>query len=360
MTHMSETQHVTRAQLEHHVLESANQGDGPAAEARRQRLLIETPQRLASCRFHVPAPPMVGFAPNAPAATQWLPVRIAGKIMKYALFGINSGPCADPDVAAAVAVVAEERGFESVWTGEHVVLPDPQAPPSPAAPLFPMLHPSTGLAYLAGVTNTIRLGTGIVLLAQRNPVVLAKEMASLDVVSQGRLEFGIGAGYLKAEFDALGVPFEERGARTDEHIDVMRELWTSDAPAFTGRFTSFSGIQARPQPVQNGGPPIVVGGASPAAVRRAVTKCQGWYGFALDVDQTREVTSALASAADRLERPDGLEPLQLSVTPRMRLTAEVVQAFEDLGIERLILLMLGQDQAALLDYVHEIADEFIA
>ena len=154
--------------------------------------------------------------------------------------------------------------------------------------------------------------------------------------------------------------FEERGARTDEHIDVMRELWTSDAPAFTGRFTSFSGIQARPQPVQNGGPPIVVGGASPAAVRRAVTKCQGWYGFALDVDQTREVTSALASAAGRLERPDGLGPLQLSVTPRMRLTAEVVQAFEDLGIERLILLMPGQDQAALLDYVHEIADEFIA
>lgn len=279
--------------------------------------------------------------------------------MKYALFNINSGPCADPDVAAAVAVAAERRGFESVWTGEHVVLPDPQAAPSPAPPLFPMLHPSTGLAFIAGVTNTLRLGTGIVLLAQRNPVVLAKEMASLDVVSKGRLEFGIGAGYLKAEFDALGVPFEERGARTDEYIDAMRELWLADAPAFDGRFTSFSGIQARPQPVQTGGPPIVVGGTSAAALRRAVTKCQGWYGFALDEDQTRDVVGRLNAAGERLTRPDCLGTLELSVTPRQRLTREMVDAFEAMGVSRLILLMPGQDQAALLDYVDEIADEFI-
>ena len=279
--------------------------------------------------------------------------------MKYALFNINSGVCSDPDVAAAVAIAAENKGFESVWTGEHVVLPDPQEPPSPAPPLMPMLHPSTSLAFIAGVTSKLRLGTGIVLLAQRNPVVLAKEMASLDVVSKGRLEFGVGAGYHKAEFDALGVPFEERGARADEYIDAMRELWTSDAPSFEGRFTSFSGIQTRPQPVQPGGPPIIVGGASAAALRRAVTRCQGWYGFALDVDQTRGIASRLADAGERHTRPDSLGTLELSVTPRKRLTGEMVEEFESLGIGRLILLMPGQDQAALLAFVDEIADEFI-
>ena len=279
--------------------------------------------------------------------------------MKYALFGINSGPCADPEVAAAVATAAEQRGFESVWTGEHVVLPDPQEPPSPAPPLFPMLHPSTSLGYLAGVTKTLRLGTGIVLAAQRNPVVLAKEMASLDVVSRGRVEFGIGAGYLEAEFDALGIPFSERGARTDEAIDVMRELWTADAPAFDGRFTRFSGIQARPQPVQPGGPPIVIGGASSAALRRAITKCQGWYGFALDLEQTRKITQDLTAAASRHARPADLGQLELSVTPRMRLTTEAVREFQSLGIGRLILLMTGQDESELVDYVNRIADEFL-
>ena len=279
--------------------------------------------------------------------------------MKYALFNINSGPCADPDVAAAVAVAAEARGFESVWTGEHVVLPDPQEPPSPAAPLFPMLHPSTGLAFLAGVTSTLRLGTGIVLLAQRNPVVLAKEMASLDVVSKGRLEFGIGAGYLKEEFDALAVSFAERRARTDEYIDIMRELWTSAAPAFAGQFAQFSGVQARPQPVQVGGPPIVVGGTSAAALRRAATKCQGWYGFALDVGQTQSATDGLVAAANRFQRESNLGPLEISITPRKRLTRELVEEFEALGVSRLILLMPGQEQAELLAYVDEIADEFI-
>lgn len=279
--------------------------------------------------------------------------------MKFALFGINSGPCADPDVAAEVAIQAEARGFESVWTGEHVVLPDPQAPPSPAAPLFPMLHPSTGLAFLAGVTSRLRLGTGIVLLAQRNPVVLAKEMASLDVVSKGRLEFGIGAGYLKAEFDALKVPFAERGARTDEYIEIMRELWTSDAPAFDGRFYQFSGIQARPRPVQAGGPPIVVGGTSPAAIRRAVTKCQGWYGFALNLERTRSAVDALSAAGERLNRPSALGELELSVTPGLRLTPEAVEEFAAMGVTRLILLMPGQDKPALLDFVNEIADTYI-
>lgn len=280
--------------------------------------------------------------------------------MKFGLFGINNGVCSEPAIMAAVSRAAEDRGFESVWTGEHVVLPDPQVPPSPAPPLMNMVHPPVALAYIAACTETLKLGTGITLLAQRNPVVLAKEMAGLDFVSGGRLIMGVGAGYLKAEFDALGIDFSARGARSDECIDVMRELWTSDNPAFDGRFTRFSGIQSRPQPVTPGGPPIVVGGTSDAALRRAVTRCQGWYGFALTAEQTKDCIDRLHAMAERHSRPDELGPLEISVSPRGRMTDESLRAFEEIGVHRLILLQAGQTQDALLQFVHETADTFIS
>ena len=124
--------------------------------------------------------------------------------MHVGLFGINMNFLAAPKAAADLALQAEQLGFESLWTGEHVVLPDPQEAPSPAPPHTPMLHPPVALAYLAGITNTIKFGTGITLIAQRNPVVLAKEIASLDVLCDGRLMFGIGAGYLHQEFMPCG------------------------------------------------------------------------------------------------------------------------------------------------------------
>lgn len=279
--------------------------------------------------------------------------------MKYALFGINAGPCADPNVSRSVAQAAEAAGFESLWTGEHVVLPDPQEPPSPAPPLTPLLHPSTALSYLSAVTSTIKLGTGITLLAQRNALVLAKEMASLDVLSQGRLILGLGAGYLKAEFDALGISFEERGARTDEYMDAMRVLWTSDAPSFEGQFVKFHGIQSRPKPVQPGGPPYVIGGTSRAAFRRAVTQCQGWYGFAMDHDTTTQCVEGLKAASAKYERPSSLGELEISVTPRAPLTEDDAKRYEDLGVSRLILLQAGQNEEELLAFVDEIANNFI-
>jgi len=279
--------------------------------------------------------------------------------MKYALFGINTGACAEPDTMREVAIAAEQAGFESVWTGEHVVLPDPQEPPSPAPPLTNMCHPSTALAYIAGVTDKLLLGTGITLIAQRNPVVLAKEMASLDFLSGGRLILGIGAGYLKREFDALGVNFAQRGARTDEAIEVLRELWTSDAPAFDGRFTAFFDIQSRPKPHRPGGPPIVIGGGSDAAFRRAVTVCQGWYGFAMDFDTAGRCMEGLARAAEKYERPASLGELEISITPRSATTPEDVARWEELGVSRLILLQRGQDKASLLDGVAGMAETLI-
>ena len=274
--------------------------------------------------------------------------------MKFGLFGIGSGICAQPAVSKAAAQAAEARGFESLWTGEHVVLPDPREAPSPAPPEFPMLHPSTSLAFLAGVTETVKLGTGIVLIAQRNPVVLAKEMASLDVVSSGRLLLGIGAGYLHQEFDALGIPFAERGARTDEAIEVMRALWMQDKPAFDGRFTQFSNIDAQPRPAQPGGPPIVVGGTSEAALKRAVRSAQGWYGFALNVEQTGQVLERLRQLADEVERPAALGPLEVSVTPALRTDAGVVDQFAGLGVHRLIPMMPQDSEQAVQGQIDEL------
>ena len=267
--------------------------------------------------------------------------------MKLGLFGIGSGICAHPAVAKRIAQRAEALGFDSLWTGEHVVLPDPRQAPSPAPPDFAMLHPSTALAYLAGVTERVKLGTGITLIAQRNPVVLAKEMASLDVVSEGRLLLGIGAGYLHQEFAALGVPFQERGARTDEYVAAMRALWNEERPSFHGRFVQFDAIQAMPRPVQDGGPPIVVGGASDAALRRSVDYAQGWYGFALNVEQTAGV----------LERLRGLggDGLEISVTPSVRLNTETLAQYAELGVHRLIAL-LPQDESRALEAMAEMAE----
>ena len=274
--------------------------------------------------------------------------------MKHGLFGVGSGICADPGVAMRVSQAAEQAGLESVWTGEHVVLPDPRTAPSPADPEFPMLHPSAVLSYIAAGTTKIKLGTGIVLIAQRNPVVLAKEIGSLDVLCNGRLLFGIGAGYLHQEFAALGIPFEQRGARTDEYIDAMRELWTSDKPRFNGRFVKFAGIQARPRPVQPGGPQLIVGGSSETAYSRAVAKCHGWYGFAMDVPGTRRSLEGLAKAARGYQRPKALGKLEISITPLAVPDNALVESFAQIGVDRLIWLM-PQTEADIMRMIERIA-----
>lgn len=280
--------------------------------------------------------------------------------MKLGLFGINVGICADPDAAAEVAELAEELGFDSVWTGEHVVLPDPQRPPSPAPPLTPMLHPSTALAYVAATTDELLLGTGITLIAQRNPLVLAKEMASLDVLSRGRLIMGVGAGYLKAEFEALGIPFAERGARADEFIEVLRELWASDEPTFSGDFIEFAGIQSRPRPPRRGRVPIVGGGMSQAALQRAVTLCQGWYGFAMDLESTAAAMDGIDDALDVLDRPEWLGDLEVTVTPRETPDEDDLEAYDALGVDRLVLLLPQRSVRAATDFMEQMAEELMS
>ena len=281
--------------------------------------------------------------------------------MKVGYFGANLGAFGNPEAIGRLATTVEGLGFESLWTGEHVVLVDPQLPPSPVPPLTPFVDTVATLAFLAAKTERIKLGSGIILLAQRQPVVLAKELAGIDVLSKGRLLFGVGVGYVPGEFEALGIPYSERGARVSEHIEVIRALWTQEQPEFHGRFTSFSGIQSRPLPVQKPHPPIHVGGMSAAALRRAVAQGNGWYGFFQDLDATARMLRGLEEAAKRAERPKALGRLEISVTPPGRVDRDTARRFEDLGVDRLILMRGFEDMAnagsedAVLRFVEETA-----
>ncbi|MCI0347173.1 MAG: TIGR03619 family F420-dependent LLM class oxidoreductase [Chloroflexi bacterium] len=275
--------------------------------------------------------------------------------MHFALFGINLGPCADPVTARRVALAAEQAGLESLWTGEHVVLPDPQVPPSPSPPEVPFLDPAVSLAFIAAGTTTIRLGTGIIILPQRNPLVLAKELASVDVLSGGRLVFGLGIGYLRPEFEALGVPFDDKGPRAMDYLDAMLALWTMPQPAHEGRFVRFAGVQAFPRPVQKPHPPIVIGGHTPPAFRRAVERANGWYGFALDTEAVAGCLAGLAAAARAVSRPASLGRLEISVTPKGKLDAATVGRYAALGVDRLIVYRPGATAADALEAVARVA-----
>jgi probable F420-dependent oxidoreductase len=279
--------------------------------------------------------------------------------MKLGLYGINFGVCVDPEAAAAVARAAEAAGFESLWTAEHVVLPDPKTPDSPIPAQTPLLDPAVALAHAAAHTRTIRLGTGIIILPQRNPVVLAKELASIDVLSGGRLIFGVGAGYLRSEFAALGSSFDDRGERTNEYIEAIRALWTQAKPRFEGRTVAFAGIDAQPRPVQQPHPPIVVGGMSPPALRRAARQGNGWYGFAIDAETTERCAAGLREAQQQVERPAELGPLELSVTPAGPVDADAVSRFEDLGVDRLILLALAGSPEDVIAFVEKTANALL-
>ena len=282
--------------------------------------------------------------------------------MKFGLFSTNAYACSYPDVVAGVARAAEAAGLESLWGGEHVVLPDPQAPPSPMAPQDRILDPVIALTYCAAVTTRVRLGTGIIILPQRNPLVLAKELASLDALSNGRLIFGIGVGYLQPEFRALGAPYEQRGAVTDDYLAAMQAIWSQTKPAYQGRFVSFADIQAHPQPVQRPHPPIVVGGRTAAAFRRAVQQGNGWYGFGLDVDGTAQALAGLRTAAQQYARPAHLGPLEISITPGRGAGVDLATAekFTALGVHRLILMPSPRlDGAGLERYVDDVGTRLV-
>jgi len=222
--------------------------------------------------------------------------------MKFGLHGVNLHSCAYPDAAARLGRAAEAAGFDSLWVADHVVLPDPPVPDRPMAPDMRLLDPIVALTFLAAHTSRILLGTGVIILPQRQALVLAKQLASLDVLSNGRVVFGLGVGWCEPEMRSVGVSFVDRGRIADEYLAAMRAVWTQPKPSFKGRFVSFESVQAMPRPVQTPTPKIVVGGRTAPAFRRAVTQAHGWYGFGLDVPTTERFVAALGDAA-RLRRP---------------------------------------------------------
>jgi probable F420-dependent oxidoreductase len=257
--------------------------------------------------------------------------------MQLGLFSITMGINSRPEQMAETARAAEDAGFDTLWAGEHVVLPDPRVPPSPMDPGDHALDPLIGLTWAAAHTTAIRLATGIVILPQRNPVVLAKQLASLDVLSHGRLVFGVGVGYLEPEFRAIGANFAQRGAVTDEYLDALAHLWYEDHPAYHGRFVDFAGIDAHPRPVQQP-VPLVIGGHSSAALKRAVARAHGWFGFALDREGAARCIEGLRRAATEVDRPSGFGEIELTIAPRGHITPERIDAYAELGVHRIVAL----------------------
>jgi probable F420-dependent oxidoreductase len=258
--------------------------------------------------------------------------------VKFGLRSCNSGPFVDPAKATELLQAGEEAGFESAWAVDHVVVPDNYEsayPYSEDGKIFAGVNtnarpdPLIWLAYAAAVTTKIKLATGVLILPQRNPVVTAKQVATLDVMTGGRLILGIGVGWLAEEFKAIGTPFEQRGKRTDEYIAAMRELWQSDSPTYKGDYVAFRNANCRPQPV-NGTIPIVIGGHSKAAARRAGKLGDGFF-------PARGAPEPIIALAHQTAAENGRDPNDLEITLSMPEDPNDIPALAKLGVSRLMI-----------------------
>lgn len=284
--------------------------------------------------------------------------------VRFGLFGINLDVLAmDPAAAVRVAVAAEESGWDSVWTGEHYVLPDPWVPPAPARASRPMLDPFVALTNIAAHTTKLLLGTGVTVVPYHQPLVLAKKVASLDRVSAGRFQFGVGVGYVDQEFAALGMPMDDRGERLREGLEALDVIWNQSPASYRGRYVRFENVGAEPRPVQLPMPPLHFGGGVARTFRRAVTQGRGWFGFALDVAATERAIAGLRQAEREHERPAELGPLEISVAPdpRVSIDDDTVRAFADLGVTRLVPLPpqeARRDADQIVHFVHSVGERY--
>ena len=260
--------------------------------------------------------------------------------------GIGGG--SEWTVIDAVVAAAERAGFATLWAGEHIVMVDEGRSRYPyaddgriAVPAdADWLDPFVALSFAAAATTTIELATGVLLLPEHNPLVVAKQAASLDKLSGERLTLGVGIGWSREEFDALGVPFERRAARTAEYVDAMRTLWRDDVASFHGEFADFEKVRVNPKP-RNRRIPVVLGGNSDAALRRVAEWGDGWYGFNLaDVEEAAGCASLLRSLC-RAARRDP-QDLRLSVALRDPVPADLAR-LADVGIDELVLVASPPD-----------------
>ena len=267
--------------------------------------------------------------------------------MRIDLWVPTASPLSTPELLAIIGAEAEQRGVGAIWVGEHVVLFEEYASsypyaedgriPAPAG--TGLLEPLNTLSFLAAHTTTVRLGTAMVLLPQRNPVYTAKEVSTLDWLSNGRVDFGIGVGWLEEEFNAVNVPWPQRGRRTDEYLDVLTTLWCDETSAYDGEFYSLDACQMFPKPVQQPHPPIHIGGESDAALRRAARAGQGWHTFNRTPDQLAEPLATLDGLLDKQGRTR--QDMTITVCPYFQpLDADIAEQYAEAGADAVAALLL--------------------
>ena len=288
--------------------------------------------------------------------------------MQIGYFSVGIGPMADPDVLAITAQTVDQTGFHSLWAPEHIVLIRQSTSKYPYTKdgRFPLpsvqidlLDPFAALTFAAALTKRVRLGTGVCLVPERNPVVTAKEVASLDKLSGGRFDFGIGVGWLAEEFAAVGVPWERRGQRTREYVHAMKLLWTEDEPEFSGEFCGFPKAVMLPKPVQKPHPPIIVGGTSIPALKRAGEIGDGWYGVEVSVEECREKILRIKEYATAA----GRDPDALSFTIAQDMAAPVeldqLKRYRDIGVEQMIVSSSASDPKEIKGSIESLADKVV-
>jgi len=279
-----------------------------------------------------------------------------GIIPPYGMSPLESG-----DFAVAFAQMAERYGFESIWVVEHVVMavdyvsvyPYDPSGRSPFTADVPQPDPLIWLSYIAAATQRIRLATGILNVPQRNPLILAKEVASLDRLSGGRLELGIGIGWVREEAAAVGTSFDNRGRRTDEYVEVMRTLWREPVASFKGEFVNFERLVSQPKPLQTGGVPIVVGGHSKAAARRAGRLGNGFYPLGVSMEKLAALRHTMAESA----RQHGRDPGSIEITCLGRPDLQSAELYASLGVHRMVIAAKDRDLHALDGALGRFADD---
>lgn len=260
--------------------------------------------------------------------------------MKFGL-AFASSVGTGPESALEICRKAEAVGFDSIWGGEHVIRPDsisssyPYAEDGamPGEAETPIPDPLIWLAYVAAAAPTARLGTCILIVPQRNPLVLAKELATLDHLTNGRVELGLGVGWMREEFEALGIPWERRGARNDEYVAAMQALWAGPHAEYHGEFVDFDPATCSPRPV-NGSIPILVGGDTPAAIRRAARMADGYFPGTTDPEALAGLIQQMRRAAEREGRdPDGIA-IHSIFGEQMADPLAGTEQLEKIGVER--------------------------
>jgi probable F420-dependent oxidoreductase len=262
--------------------------------------------------------------------------------MKIGLIPVNVGIDRLEGIVG-LATKAEQIGLESVWTFEHAIVPVDYQSKYPysadgkmgVTPETPFVDPLIALATVAAHTKQLRLGTGVNILSQSNPLLLAKQAASLDLVSGGRFMLGVGIGWLQEEFRAMGVPFERRGARFDDAIEAMRKVWSGEVVEHQSDFLDWTGFKSHPLPVQKPFP-VVIGGSKGKAYARVAKYGQGWYAPTASVDQLKGLLGPLAEACAAEGRDVSTVEISCMWVPAME-GPEVVKQYEDLGVSRLII-----------------------